>query len=129
MKRLLALSLLIFTFFTATAQKTQIDSLRLVLSQAKTDTTRFEALRSLDNAYYLSKPDSSILFGQECYLLAKKNNWVLNQLKSCNNLASDYSYLGDYVKAMSFFFKALKIAGELNDLSPMSTVNDDIGVC
>jgi len=127
MKKLSLLLLLLITVLFAAAQKKQIDTLRVALSNAKTDTMRFEALRHLDNAYYNSKPDSAILFGQQAYLLAKKNNWALNQQKCLNNMGNDYSYLGDYVKAILFYFKALKIAGELNDLYEMSNVNDNIG--
>jgi tetratricopeptide (TPR) repeat protein len=127
MKKAATLALLLSIFFTAAAQKKQIDTLRLQLSQAKTDTVRFVVLLHLGTAYHLSKPDSSILFGQQGYLLAKKNNWALNQVKCLNNMANAYTSLGDYVKAISFYFKALKIAGELNDLYQASIVNGNIG--
>jgi len=127
MKKTATLTLLLFTLFTATAQKKQIDTLRLALSKAKTDTMRYEALYHLDNAYFISNPDSAILFAQQGYLLAEKNNWASGQEKCLNGMANAYSVLGDYVKAILFYFKALKIAGELNDLYLMSTVNDNIG--
>jgi len=127
MKKTATLTLLLFTLFTAAAQKKHIDTLRLALSKAQTDTTRFEALRLLSNAYYLSNPDSTIIFAQQGYLLAKKNNWALNQSKCLNGMANGYGTLGDYVKAISFYLKALRIDGELNDLYLMSVVNDNIG--
>jgi len=127
MKKTAALTLLLFTLFTANGQKTHIDTLRLALSKAKTDTMRYQALLQLSVTYYLSNPDSAIIFGQQGYLLAKKNNWGLNQAKCLNNMANAYTSLGDYVKAISFYLKALKIAGELNDLYEMSLVNDNIG--
>ena len=127
MKKTTALTLLLFSLFTAAAQKKRIDTLRLALSKAKTDTMRYEALRNLGVAYYNPNPDSAIIFGQQGYLLAKKNNWALNQVKCLNNMANDYGSLGDYVKSLQFFFKALKIARELNDLYEMSVVNVNIG--
>jgi len=127
MKKTTALTLLLFSLFTAAAQKKRIDTLRLALSKAKTDTMRYEALRNLGVAYYNPNPDSAIIFGQQGYLLAKKNNWALNQVKCLNNMANDYGSLGDYVKSLQFFFKALKIARELNDLYEMSVVNVGIG--
>src|SRR5665213_3490709 len=42
-------------------------------------------------------------------------------------MANAYTNLGDYVKGMQFYFKTLKIAGELNDLYLMSVTNDNIG--
>ncbi len=127
MKKLSLLLLLLLTIFFAAAQKKQIDTLRLALSKAKTDTIRYEALRNLGNAYYLPNPDSAIIFGQQGYLLAKKNNWALNQAKCLSNMANAYGVLGDYAKSMSFYLKALRIDGELNDLYLMSVVNDNIG--
>jgi tetratricopeptide (TPR) repeat protein len=127
MKKITFAFILLSFAVTAAAQKKQIDTLRLALSKAKTDTMRFEALLKLNRAYYISNPDSSIILSQQGYLLAKKNNWVLNQLKCLNNMAIPYTNLGDYVKALSFYFKALKIAGQLNDLYLMSVLNDNIG--
>jgi two-component system NtrC family sensor kinase len=127
MKKLSLLLLLLIIVFFASAQKKQIDTLRLALSKAKTDTMRFEALHNLYRSYYIYNPDSAIIFAQQGYLLAKKNNWALNQEKCLNNIANAYSSLADYVKSISFYFKALRIAGELNDLYLMSVVNDNIG--
>jgi len=127
MKKTAALTLLLFTLFTADAQKKEIDTLRLALSKAKTDTMRYGASIGLSFAYYLPNPDSSIIFAQQGYLLAKKNNWALAQAKCLNNMANAYGTLGDYVKSLQFYFKVLKIAGELNDLYEMSVVNDNIG--
>jgi len=127
MKKIAILTLLLFTLFTAIAQKKQIDTLRLALSKAKTDTMRYVALRKLDMAYYLPNPDSSIIFAQQGYLLAKKNNWVVNQARCLNGMANAYGTLADYAKSISFYFKALKIARELNDLYEMSLINDNIG--
>jgi len=127
MKKTAALTLLLFTLFTANAQKKRIDTLRLALSQAKTDTMRFEALRNLDNAYYNSNPDSAILFGQQSFLLAKKNNWTISQARARNNIASDYLSMGDYVKCTQNFLQALKMYEALHDLAGMSSVNANIG--
>ena len=127
MKKLSLLLLFLIIVFFAAAQKKRIDTLRLALSKAKTDTMRYVALRKLDVAYYLPNPDSSIIFAQQAYLLAKKNNWVLNQAKCLNGMANAYASLADYVKSISFYFKALRIVGELNDFFEMSLINDNIG--
>jgi len=127
MKKTVILTLLLFTLFTAAAQKKQIDTLRLALSKAKTDTMQYEALHNLCSAYYISNPDSCIIFAQQGYLIAKKNNWMLNQAKCLNNMANAYASLADYVKANSFYFKARRIEESLNDLYLMSMVNNNIG--
>jgi two-component system, NtrC family, sensor kinase len=127
MKKLSLLLLLLISVFFAAAQKKRIDTLRLALSKAKTDTMRYQALRNLSVSYYLPNPDSAIIFAQQGYLLAKKNNWALDQSNCLNNMANAYETLGDYVKTIQFYLKALKIAGELNDLYLMSLVNGNIG--
>ena len=127
MKKIPLLLLLLITVSFAAAQKKHIDTLRLQLSKAKTDTMRNKALLNLGVAYYHSNPDSAMLFEQQTYLLAKKNNWTIGQEISLKNMADIYADWAEYVKAISFYFKALKIAGELNDLYGMSVVNVDIG--
>jgi len=126
MKKLSLLLLLLITVFFADAQKKHIDTLRVALSKAKTDTMRFEALYNLGFAYYFPNPDSAILFQQQAYLLAKKNNWALNQVKCLVSMGAVYTNLGDYVKGLQVHFKVLKIAGELNNLYAMSVANNNI---
>jgi len=127
MKKTATLTLLLFTLFTANAQKKRIDTLRLALSKAKTDTLRFNTLYKLTQAYYfLPNPDSTVIFGQQAWLLAKNNNWVRNQERCIGSLANVYGDIGDYVKAISFYFKALKIEEELKELDEIANLNDNI---
>src|SRR5580704_15887440 len=98
MKKLSLLLLLLITVFFAAAQKKRIDTLRLALSKAKTDTMRYHVLINLSVACLYPNPDSAIIFGQQGYLLAKKNNWALDQASCLSNMAGAYSNLGDYVK-------------------------------
>jgi two-component system NtrC family sensor kinase len=127
MKKTAILTLLLFTLFTAAAQKKRIDTLMVAFSEAKTDTMRYEALHNLYLSYYNPNPDSAMIFAQQAYLLAKKNNWASGQENCFNNIAIVYADWGDYVKSITFYFKALRIAGELNDLYQMSLVNENIG--
>src|ERR1700753_2227788 len=103
MKKLSLLLSLLITIFFADAQKKQIDTLRLALSKTRADSTRFIALINLNVAYYLPNPDSAIIFGQQAYLLAKKNNWLVRQADCLNNIANDYGVLADYVKTIQFY--------------------------
>jgi signal transduction histidine kinase len=75
----------------------------------------------------MSNPDSAIIFTQQGYLLAKKNNWTIDQAMCFTSLANAYTYLGDYVKTMQFYLKALRIFEPLGDLFGMSRVNNNIG--
>jgi len=127
MKRLLALSLLIFTFFTATAQKRKLDTLRVNLSKAHTDTTIYMALRQLGNRYYISNPDSSIMFDQQAYLIAKKNNWYLAQANCFNGIANSYATMGDYATGIQYYLKSLRAFERIKFMYGISEINDNIG--
>jgi signal transduction histidine kinase/tetratricopeptide (TPR) repeat protein len=127
MKKLFLLLLLLSTGFCAIAQKRKIDSLRLELRKAPTDTLRYLAAANLSIEYFLSTPDSALIFAQQAYLLAKKNNWEMAQARCFNNMANAYGVLGDYVKAISFYLKAMRIYERTNDFFQMSLVNDNIG--
>jgi two-component system, NtrC family, sensor kinase len=126
MKKISLLLLLLVIASVAGAQKKQIDTLRLALSKAGTDSLQDEVLCNLGRAYYQTNSDSAIIFAQQGYLLAKKNNWTLNQEKCLSNIGNAYANFGDYVKAISLYFKAIKLAQDLNDIFLMSIVNDNI---
>ena len=128
MKKPLLLLLLLVTVLFAAAQKKQIDTLRVALSKAKTDTMRYNALYNLSMQYYYNgNLDSTLISAQQAYLLAKKNNWAAAQEGCLNAMANVYGDVGDYVKAISTYFKALKIDGELNLPVNIANTNDNIG--
>ena len=127
MKKATTLALLLFAFFTATAQRKQIDSLKLVIRKAVTDTDRYNALHDLGILYAKSYPDSGILVNQQAYLLAKKNNWAKNQARQLGNIAIAYSYLGDYATAVQYYLKLLRIAERSNFQLFIIIANENIG--
>jgi two-component system NtrC family sensor kinase len=128
MKKAATLALLLFAFFTASAQRKQIDSLKLVISKAVTDTDKYNALHDLGALYVQSYPDSAIMFNQQAYLLAKKNNWAKNQARQLANIASDYKQMGDYATTMQYYFKSLRIDERFNFQVLIIITNENIGV-
>jgi two-component system NtrC family sensor kinase len=127
MKKALTLALLLFTFFTAAAQRKQIDSLRLVLRKAVTDTDKFNTLHDLGLLYISSYPDSAILFGQQAFLLAKKNNRAKNEANALNFMANAYVNMGDYASSLQYYFKALRIYERTNVQVGICQINNNIG--
>jgi signal transduction histidine kinase len=109
MKRIILALILLGLVFSARAQHKKIDSLRLALSKTTEDTARIAILRQLGTGYFISRPDSSIIFSQEGYELAVKYNRIPDQAKALNNLANSYGTIGDYVKSLQFYFKALRL--------------------
>jgi len=127
MKKTAALTLLLFTFFTAGAQHKKIDTLRLALIKARTDTARYIALHDLGNLYYSTYPDSAVYFDQQSFLLAQKNNWEKSEGGALNNLASDYELLGDFPNTIQYYLKSLRIDERIHDAFGILNVNSNIG--
>jgi two-component system, NtrC family, sensor kinase len=130
MKKILSLTsaLLLFTVFTANAQSKKIDTLRVALSKAtEPDTVRLNILQELARNYFISKPDSSLLFAQEYYGIAVKFKRVRDQASAVNNMANSYVNLGDYAKAFSYYFKAMKLDETINYVPGVVTEYSNIG--
>jgi len=127
MKKILIVSLSLFTFFTANAQHKKSDTLLVALKTANTDTARFVALVTLSRHYFLSYPDSGIIFAQKGYDIAEKNNWASAKGFALKRMADAYGNLGDYVKSMQYYFRALRTYESINDFYGAQTVNNNIG--
>ena len=127
MKKTLTLTLFLFTLLTADAQQKQIDTARLAISKAKTDTDQYIVLHRIGGLYRQSHPDSALIFSQQAFLLAKKNYWAVNQALSLNSIAIDYINMGDYVKGTQNLLRELKIYEGLHDLAGMANCNVNIG--
>ena len=122
------LALLLFTLFTANAQSKKVDTLRVALSKAtEPDTVRLNILHQLASNYFISKPDSSLLFAQEYHELAIKFKRVKDQGMAVNLIADAYIYLGDYVRAFSLYFKAIKIYEGINYIPGVANEYSNIG--
>ncbi len=125
---IVALALSIFAFFEASAQSKKIDTLRVALRKAvEADTVRLDLLHRLANSYFISKPDSALLFSQEYYEIAGKFKRVKDQASALNNMANSYVTLGDYVKGFSFYFKSLKLNESIGNVPGMVTEYSNIG--
>src|SRR5258708_767035 len=118
MKKTFTLIFLFFTFFAAGthAQHKKSDTLLVAVQKANTDTARFVALITLSRHYYLSYPDSGIIFAQRAYEIADKNKWINAQAFALKRLADAYGNLGDYVKSIQYYFKALRASESVSDL-------------
>ncbi|HEY2584092.1 MAG TPA: ATP-binding protein [Mucilaginibacter sp.] len=119
--------LLFFSASIAYAQPKQIDTLRLALSKATADTDKLNILRMLGYDYFISNPDSCIIFSQQAYELAVKYKQPLMEARMLNNMANAYATMGDYVKGIQFYLKALRIHETLNNIPGEELIYDNIG--
>jgi signal transduction histidine kinase len=112
---------------TARAQHKKSDTLLTALKRARIDTDRYVALIALSRHYYLTYPDSAIIFSQKGYEIAEKNNWLNAQAFALKRMGDAYVNSGDYVKSLQYYFKSLRIAESINDLIGIQSVSNNIG--
>jgi serine phosphatase RsbU (regulator of sigma subunit) len=114
-----------------------IDSLKLVLKNAKHDTTRCEVYVSLGRQYYLEEPDSALVFWQKAQFLAEKNLPSVGSLRMCylkilgsalGNIGIIYKAQGNISKALEFNHKSLNIRKEIGDKLGIANSLNNIGV-
>ncbi|HZY37222.1 MAG TPA: ATP-binding protein [Mucilaginibacter sp.] len=127
MKRAVTLTLLLFTFFTAAAQRKQIDSLKKLLAAAPEDTTKALLYGKLGGLYLDSKPDSAMLFSRQEEQLSRKLNFLRGEASAINNEGNVFGVTGNYPKALSFYLAALKIDEKRNKPRAIAAVLSNIG--
>jgi len=128
MRKLSIILLFLFTTLVTTAQNKKADTLRLALSKATApDTVRLKILLQLSHSYFISKPDSCLLIGQEGYDLAVKLNRLADQAYAINTIAVAYTTLGDYAKGVPLLFKAIRLNEKIDDVPNVVKEYNNIG--
>ena len=113
--------LLLFVCITSSlhSQQKKIDSLKSLLTTAKTDTATIELYEKLGDAYYLEKKmDSSVLSFQHSLEINKKYNYSL-QRQLWNIAAIDYRLyeMGNYIESIHYAINHLALGEKINDTS------------
>jgi two-component system NtrC family sensor kinase len=127
MKKITLALILLSLALCAGAQRKHIDSLRTILNRKIEDTTRINTLLLLSHDYYLSNPDSNIIFAQQAYELADKHNLARKQARALNNMATGYATLGDYPKATQMFYGSLRISESFHDVFNIVRIYNNLG--
>jgi signal transduction histidine kinase len=124
--------LLISLFFVpqplAVAQLSGVDSLKYELTIAKDDTSRLRLYRTLVGFYMFSKPDSSLFYGYEGIVIAKKLNFREDEANIMGNMITAHNGLGNNSKAIQLTLQATKIAEENNLLSEKAKLLMQLGI-
>src|SRR6187549_3808380 len=127
MKIITAILLLVLLRTGTQAQQKKIDSLLKELKTVTTDTNRLLILGALSRAYYQFKPDTALILAQEGYDIALKIGFRKGEALSLNRIASCYTTVGDYPKALQFFIKALAIAQAAGDEEGIGRATNNLG--
>jgi tetratricopeptide (TPR) repeat protein len=115
------------SFIALNAQNIAIDSLFSVLKTQKEDTNRVKTLNAIATDFYSVKPDSAILFAQQAINIAVKLGYTKGVADAYNNIGIAYSVRADYPKALDNYSKALKAAGEANDIRTSAAALRNMG--
>jgi serine phosphatase RsbU (regulator of sigma subunit)/Tfp pilus assembly protein PilF len=143
MQKHLTFFIALFIGFSSMAQLTveqnhQIDSLKEVISTAKHDTTKINALEAWDNIIYISNPNLDLELNKQIQDICENNltkqltKKEIHKFKkgiafSLNNIGSIFSDQGDYTKALDYYTKSLKIHKELENKKGVSAILGNIG--
>jgi len=128
MKRAVTISLLLFTFFTAAAQRKQIDSLKKLIATAQEDTTKDLLYVQLGALYIESKPDSAMLLFRQGEQLSRKLNFLRGESNAIDGEGNVFDVTGNYPKALSCYLVALKIDEKRNKPRAIANVLGNIGL-
>lgn len=126
--RFLLISLLVLAASHAPAQDIiKLDSLQLVVKQAKTDTTRFKALIDLSHLYFSTDYVKSMEFAVQARDLAIARKLKTQELIALTLMGNVAIAQGDYRQAATLFFNSLKEYEELRDTSGIISMNNNLG--
>jgi len=130
-------TLFLFAFLAGTtfAQDKFLDSLKLALKNAGHDTTRCEILNALAET---ASDEEWPVFNEQLLKLAEKNAYLhekgpvrifyLRHLSAAyNNKGILHDNRGDLQKGLEYYYKSLKIAGEINDKEGVAYTLNNIG--
>jgi tetratricopeptide (TPR) repeat protein len=88
------------------AQNVQIDSLKNVLTVAKTDTSKVNTLNTIADLYKEINPDSTLFYAQKATGLSVKNKYAYGVAAAAANKGNASIILGNYPAALHYFKKA-----------------------
>jgi len=117
---------MIFYFSVVSAQNFNADSLETRLDQTN-GKERVHLLNELASIYRNSLPKKSLQYAEEALtIIGKTNN--LDKAKALNSIASYYSVISQYEKALENFEAALKVAIENDHPEIISEIYNNIGI-
>ena len=132
MKILLIIITFVLTLNTTNAQlqgQAKIDSLLKELPKIKEDTNGVNFLKELSFEYHFINPDKGIDYGLKGLKLSLELGWEIGKAKCYNSLGSNYDGGKlDYLKALEYYLKALKINEELVNKRGIALALGNIGL-
>ena len=108
MKIKLLLFILLLSISFAFGQNRVIDSLNQLMQNANNDTMRLVIAERLCYEWLNINSDTSLLYAEQYLKLSEKFEYRLNEADALRMEAFNYTYVGNYPRALEILFKALK---------------------
>jgi tetratricopeptide (TPR) repeat protein len=102
------------------AQINENDSLRNALLNTKEDTARVNLLVKLAYNFLDSKPDSSLLIGEQALALSKKSGFDNGEINSLGVISNAFARAGNYSLALEKAFEEYKKSEEVHNQRQMA---------
>ncbi len=125
--RKILLLIILAACITGQAQTRETDSLRILLSQQKTDTNRVWLLGELSHAYLYSQPDSALYLVKEGLALSRKIGFEEGEAYSLIGLGNAFRITGNYPRALEAYFQSLQIYEDSKDQENITNALVNIG--
>ncbi len=114
--------------FFALGQKQKEDSLRNLLSVETVDSNRVTLMWRLADITNRHSPDSAMMLAQEALQLARSIHFLEGESRSLGIIANTLLKMGNYPKALDFYFQKLQIEEQRNQPRNLASVIMNIGV-
>lgn len=124
--------ILLFVLFTlvsppSSAQNSELDSLKLLLSQQTADTVRVNLLIEASGLLMRSQPDSATAYAQEAIDLGESLDFKKGVGYGFKNIGMVYYSKGDFDEAINYWTKSLKAFEEIGFKLGISNMQNNIG--
>jgi len=114
------LALIFLRFSSAVAQPDSLDAIQQQLDHAQTQEEKIDLLNKLAYEYTQLSLSTAEVLATEALEKATAINYKTAMGNSNNILGITYSIRGDYTTGLDYFYKALRIREDLNDLAAAS---------
>ena len=107
-------------------KRSQIDSLKIYLTETDQDTSRVQILNAV-SGLYRSQPDSAMYYGQQALTLAKKINYVRGEIGAMLSISMALVELGNLPSGMNLILKAVRMAEDNRYFDQMARGENRMG--
>ena len=123
-------SLFFFFFFlvlfSSVRAQSIADSLKNIVSSAKEDTNKVNALILLSDEYRSSNINQSLEFAKQSLKLSEQLNFDRGQVSSNNAIGIANYFMGNYPQALSHYIKAIKILEKTGNKKKIGAISNNI---